>query len=90
MIFTKKIKELFEKRGERASFSKMTNISHQKLSQWQKGSIAGVDKIETFCKLSGLSANWLILDVGPKELSKSNNEKENKSELNIMKGWNGF
>ena len=77
MIFTRKIGELFEERGARSEFSAATKIPHQNLTKWKNGAVPGVDLLETFCDGSGISANWLVLDMGPKLLADCNFEPKN-------------
>lgn len=35
-------------------------------SRWEKGGVPKADKISKICQLTGVSANWLLLGVGPK------------------------
>jgi len=37
-------------------------------SRWVKGGVPKADKIGKICQLTGISANWLLLGVGPKYL----------------------
>lgn len=65
---------------------KKLNVSSSVIGfRWKNGGIPKADKIIEICKLSGVSANWLLLGTGPKYIDPSPDPEEEKHLRNANK-----
>ncbi len=53
-------------------WNKQLGVSGSLISaRWEKGAPPKTDKILKICEITGISANWLLLGIGPKYINKS-------------------
>ena len=50
-------------------------------ARWKKGSYPNADNLIKICFLSGISANWLLLGVGPKHLESKEMDEDTRLPL---------
>lgn len=64
-----------------AYWAEAIGISQSVISdRWKKGSMPRADKLLKFIEITGVSANWLLLGIGPREIADLNEEKIEKAQ----------
>jgi len=53
-------------------------------SRWEKGGVPKADKIIRICQLAGVSANWLLLGVGPKYIDSDTTNRDEDHRRDIQ------
>ncbi len=49
--------------------------------RWKKGSFPNADNLIKICQLSGVSANWLLLGIGPKNIENKGMDEDTRRSL---------
>ncbi len=50
-------------------------------ARWKKGSFPNADNLIKICNLSGISANWLLLGIGPKHIESKEMDEDTRRSL---------
>jgi len=86
--FTKRLIELFQEglgRNYVSVWAKRISVSPQTIrDSWFKGGFPGADKIIRICKEADISANWLLLGIGPQRLSESSEADLGDADMKVL------